>query len=88
MYYTPYSLPVLGRVEGGLGEHDVVLLGLTPQVLEQALLPHSLHVIPVLGGNKKQQPQTRVHSERGQGERAFCRKAPVLGLANVRSRGS
>ena len=47
------TLPVLWRVEGGLGEHDVVLLGLTPEVLEQTLLPHALHVIPVLGGNQK-----------------------------------
>lgn len=53
--------PIFGRVERRLRQHDVVLLGLTAEVLEQALLPHALHVIPVLT-NHITQNEKRKHS--------------------------
>ncbi|KAI3480684.1 hypothetical protein L1887_57163 [Cichorium endivia] len=40
-------LTVLGRIERGLGEHKVVVLWLCTEVLEDALLPEALHVVPV-----------------------------------------
>ena len=38
----------VGEARYRLGEEEVVLLGVTPQVLEDAALPVPLHVVPVL----------------------------------------
>ena len=39
--------PVLGGVEGGLRQQEIVVLRLSTQVLEDALLPEPLHEVPV-----------------------------------------
>ena len=41
-------LPVLRRVERWFREEEVVVLGLGPQVLEDALLHELLHQVPIL----------------------------------------
>ena len=41
-------LTVLRRVERRLGQQEVVLLGLAPEILEHAALPKALHVVPIL----------------------------------------
>lgn len=47
----PCVLAGLGRSQGALGEQKIVILRITPQVIENALLPEPLHGVPILNLN-------------------------------------
>lgn len=55
-----------GREEGRTNEQDVVILRLSSEVLEDALLPEPLHVIPVVDQSVFDGVMERVGSEEGE----------------------